>query len=89
MVSVTRVYFNSLHKCAELLGLAKQEAAAVSAAVPLALRAAGWLRRGGALRGVVHLKHLVVAPHQPALSLAAYGFSVKGPVHTCGNSNYL
>lgn len=45
--------------------------------------------RGGTVRGVVCLKRFITAPHEPSLRLAAYRFSMKGPVHTCGNSSYL
>lgn len=92
VVRTTCVYFNrqlSLNKYADLLFLAEQKVTAVCTGVSPVPRAACWRCRGGTVRGVVCLKHFITAPHQPSLRLAAYRFSMKGPVHTCGNSNYL
>lgn len=92
MVSITCVYFNSqliLNKYAELLVLAEQKVTAVCAGVSPVLRAACWCCRGGTVRGVVCLRHFITAPDELSLHLAAYRFSMKGLVHTDGNSNYL
>lgn len=93
MVSIMCVYINSqlsLNKHAEFLVLAQQEVAAVSTGVsPCCGLPAAFA--GVEQFGVPFAPSTLPRPptSSPSLCLAACRFSMKGPVHTCGNSNYL
>lgn len=90
--SVVHVYTSSqlsLNKYVELLFLAEQKSDSCLLWCFPHLWAACWHCRGRTVWGVICFKHFITAPHKPSLSLAAYMFSMKGPVHACGNLNYL